>query len=347
MKTIKAYAALKAKAALQPFQIQRREPGPQDVVIGIQYCGICHTDLHQTRNEWGRSVFPMVPGHEITGLVTAVGAAVKRYAIGDRVGVGCFTDSCRSCAACLKGTEQYCEKGMRGTYNGYEKDGKTPTYGGYSAEIVVDENYVLKIPEGIPLDKAAPLLCAGITTYSPLRFWGIKAGSKLAVVGLGGLGHMAVKFGAALQAEVSVLSHSVGKEQDALRLGATHFINTNDKNVLGKYANYFDLIINTVSANIDLNLYLVLLKQDATLVEVGVPELPSPIQFFPLIHRRRSLAGSLIGGIKETQEMLDFCSEHQLASDIELISIAQINEAYEKLAKGEVRYRFVIDMSTL
>ena len=347
MTSIKAYAAAKAKEPLKPFQIQRREPGPSDVVIDIQFCGICHSDLHQARDEWGHSIFPMVPGHEIAGLVTALGSAVTRYKIGDRVGVGCFTDSCRECQPCKEGLEQYCEKGMTATYNALEKDGKTPTYGGYSTQIVVDENYVLKIPDSIPLDKAAPLLCAGITTYSPLRHWKIKAGSKVGVMGLGGLGHMAIKLAAAMGAEVTVLSHSDRKKEDALKMGAKNFINTSETAALEKYASHFDLIINTVSANIDLNTYLLLLKRDATLVEVGVPEHPASINFFPLIMGRRSLAGSLIGGIQETQEMLDFCGKHGLSADIEVISIDKVNEAYERLAKGDVRYRFVIDLSTL
>jgi len=347
MPTVNAYAVSKAKEPLKPFQITRREPGPHDVLIEIQYCGICHSDVHQARDEWGVSTFPMVPGHEITGIVKAIGSSVKRYKVGDRVGVGCFIDSCRVCEPCQQGLQQYCEKGMNQTYNSKEKDGKTPTYGGYSKNIVVDENYVLRIPDNIPLDKAAPLLCAGITTYSPLRHWKIKPGSKVGVLGLGGLGHMAVKLANALGAEVTVLSHSEKKKDDAFRLGAKNFVNTSTNDFQEKYANYFDLIINTASANIDLNTYLTLLKLDAALVEVGAPEHPTTIYFFPLIFRRRHLAGSLIGGIPETQEMLDFCGKHNLASDIEKISIDKVNEAYDRLVKGDVRYRFVIDMSTL
>jgi uncharacterized zinc-type alcohol dehydrogenase-like protein len=347
MTLIKAYAAAKAKDPLKPFQIERREPGPCDVVIDIHFCGICHSDVHQVRDEWGGSRFPMVPGHEIAGVVSAVGSSVKRYKVGDHVGVGCFTDSCRECQPCKQGLEQYCEKGMRQTYNALEKDGKTSTFGGYSQKIVVDENYVLKIPDSIPLDKAAPLLCAGITTYSPLKHWKIKPGSKVGVLGLGGLGHMAVKLAAAMGAEVTVLSHSSGKQADAMRMGAKKFVVTAEKGALDPYANYFDLIINTVSANLDLNTYLMLLKLDGALVEVGAPEHPASINFFPLILRRRSLAGSLIGGIQETQEMLDFCAQHGLAADIEVISIEQVNEAYERMAKSDVRYRFVIDLSTL
>jgi len=347
MSLIKAYAAVKAKDNLKPFQIQRREVGPRDILIDIRFCGICHSDVHQVKNEWGNSIFPLVPGHEITGIIEAVGSAVTRYQVGDKVGVGCFTDSCRACSSCQEGLEQYCEKGMILTYNSYEKDGKTPTYGGYSTQIVVDENYVLRIPASIPLDSAAPLLCAGITTYSPLRHWKIKSGSTVGVLGLGGLGHMAVKLAAAMGAEVTVISHSARKKEDALKMGAKHFINTAEDQFQEKYARYFDLIINTVSANIDLAIFLALLKCDATLVEVGVPEHPAAINFFPLIFARRQLAGSLIGGIKETQEMLDFCDKHKLAADIEVIPIDQVNEAYERVVKGDVRYRFVIDMSSL
>lgn len=347
MTLIKAFAAAKAKEPLMPTEIQRREPGPSDLVIDIHYCGICHSDVHQVRDEWGKGIFPMVPGHEITGLVSEVGSSVKRYRVGDRVGVGCFTDSCRLCPPCREGEEQYCEKGMIVTYNGYEKDRKTPTYGGYSQRIVVDEDYVLKIPDKIPLAQAAPLLCAGITTYSPLKHWKIKNGSRVAVLGLGGLGHMAVKQAAALGAEVTVLSHSSGKKEDALRMGAKNFVVTSEKKALDSWVNYFDLIINTVSANLDLNSYLTLLKLDATWVEVGIPERPASLNFFPLILRRRSLAGSLIGGIRETQEMLDFCGKHGLSADIELIAIDQVNQAYERMIQSDVRYRFVIDLSTL
>lgn len=347
MPSVKAYAAQTAKAPLAPHTINRREPSENDVVIDIHYCGICHSDIHQARNEWGGSIFPMVPGHEIAGKVVRVGSAVTRFKVGDSVGVGCFTDSCRTCSPCKDGIEQYCEKGMIQTYNGMEKDGKTPTYGGYSSSIVVDENYVLKIPASIPLEKAAPLLCAGITTYSPLRHWNIKKGDKVAVSGLGGLGHMAVKLAAAMGAEVTVLSTSLKKKEDALRFGAKNFALVNDPNTFTQYANYFKLMINTVAADIDLNKYLGLLKLDGTLVTVGVPGKPTPVNALPLIFSRRSLAGSLIGGIKETQEMLDFCAEHNLAADIELIPADKINEAYERTTKGDVRYRFVIDVKTL
>ena len=347
MNSVNAYAAPKAKDSLKPFQIQRREPGPHDVVIDIQYCGVCHSDIHQVRDEWGGARFPMVPGHEIAGIVSKVGSAVTRYQLGDKVGVGCFTDSCRQCDPCKANLQQFCEKSMVLTYNGLEKDGTTPTYGGYSTQIVVDENYVLKIPANLPLDKAAPLLCAGITTYSPLRTWKVKHKDKVAVVGLGGLGHMAVKLAAAMGAEVTVLSTSTKKKEDALRFGAKHFVNTTEKSAFEKHANSFDFMINTVAANIDLNPYLNLLKLDATMVLVGVPDKPAALNAFPLISRRRRLAGSLIGGIKETQEMLDFCGEKSIACDIELIPIDKINEAYDRVVKGDVHYRFVIDIKTL
>lgn len=347
MSTVNAYATQKARALLGPFQINRRDPGPHDVVIEIAFCGVCHSDIHQARDEWGGSIFPMVPGHEIVGKVSAVGKDVKHYKVGDKVGVGCFIDSCRSCEYCKQGMEQFCDKGMNQTYNGYEKDGKTPTFGGYSTQIVVDENYVLRIPNNLPLDKAAPLLCAGITTYSPLHQWNIKSGDKVGVVGLGGLGHMAVKIASAMGAEVTVFSTSDKKQADAMRMGAKNFANTNNKNTFDDYANYFDLIINTVSANIDLNKFLNLLKVDRSMVLVGAPEKPTEISAFPLIMKRRRLAGSLIGGIKETQEMLDFCGKHNITSDVEVIPISKINEAYDRMVKGDVRYRFVIDINSL
>ncbi|RKH00374.1 NAD(P)-dependent alcohol dehydrogenase [Corallococcus praedator] len=346
MPTTHAYSAPSAKAALGPFTLERREPRPQDVLIDIQYCGVCHSDIHQARDEWGGASFPMVPGHEIVGKVSQVGSAVTDFKVGDSVGVGCFVDSCRDCPACLAGEEQYCERGSVNTYNGREKDG-TPTYGGYSTRITVDARYVLRIPEGIPLDRAAPLLCAGITTYSPLRHYGVKAGSKLAVVGLGGLGHMGVKLGKALGAEVTVLSTSPSKRDDALALGAMHFAATSDKQTFKALANQFDFILDTVSAPHDYNAYLRLLKLDGTMILVGAPESPAPLAAFPLIMKRRKLGGSLIGGIRETQEMLDFCAKHQVASDVEVIPIQQINEAYERMLKGDVRYRFVIDIASL
>lgn len=343
---VHSYAALKPKSPLEPFTIERRQLGPNDVLIDILYCGVCHSDIHQVRDEWGGAIFPMVPGHEIIGKVTQIGSAVKKFKINDSVGVGCFVDSCRECQPCQQGLQQFCEKGMNQTYNGRNKDG-SPTYGGYSTQIVVDENYILKIPNNLPLDAAAPLLCAGITTYSPLKEWKIKAKDKVGVMGLGGLGHMAVKLAAAMGAEVTVFSTSAKKKEDALRLGATHFINTREENAFKNIENYFDLIINTISANMDLTPYLQSLKLDATLVNVGAPEKPSLVNVFPLILKRRRLAGSLIGGIQETQEMLDFCGKHQITADIELIPMSKINEAYERMLKSDVRYRFVIDLATI
>jgi uncharacterized zinc-type alcohol dehydrogenase-like protein len=341
-----AYAAASAKAPLAPFTIERREPGPHDVLIDILYCGVCHSDIHQVNDEWGGSIFPMVPGHEIIGKVAKAGAQVKNWKLGDIVGVGCFVDSCRRCEACRAGEEQYCEPGMSPTYNGREQDGKTPTYGGYSTRITVDENYVLKIPKGIPLERAAPLLCAGITTYSPLKHFGLKKGLKLAVVGLGGLGHMAVKFGHAFGAHVTVLSHSPGKRDDALALGADDFLATKDEKVFKQHAGQFDFILDTVSAAHDYNAYLGLLRRDGIMVLVGAPD-PTPLSAFPLLVKRRKLAGSMIGGIRETQEMLDFCASRGIASDVEMIPIGKIGEAYQRMIKGDVRYRFVIDIASL
>ena len=341
-----AYAAASAKTPLTPFSIERREPGPHDVLIDILYCGVCHSDVHQARDEWGGSIFPMVPGHEIVGVVRRVGEKVEKWKAGDIVGVGCFVDSCRQCDACKAGEEQYCEQGMSQTYNSYERDGKTPTYGGYSTAITVDENYVLRIPENIPLERAAPLLCAGITTYSPLRHFQVKSGDDVAVVGLGGLGHMAVKLAKAMGARVTVLSHSPGKREDARRLGADDFIATRSAEVFEKNARRFDFILDTLSAQHDYEAYLNLLRRDGTMVLVGMPD-PTPLAAARLIAQRRRLAGSLIGGIRETQEMLDFCAKHGVASDVEMIAIQQINESYERMMKSDVRYRFVIDMATL
>jgi uncharacterized zinc-type alcohol dehydrogenase-like protein len=346
MTTARAYAAQGAKTPLTPFSVERREPRAHDVAIDILYCGVCHSDIHQARDEWGGSIFPMVPGHEIVGRVSKVGGAVTKFKVGDAVGVGCFVDSCRACAQCRKGEEQYCLNGMVGTYNSRERDG-SPTYGGYSTHITVDENYVLRIPESIPLDRAAPLLCAGITTYSPLRHYGVKAGDKLAVVGLGGLGHMAVKLGKAMGVDVTVLSTSPSKRDDALALGASHFAATADKATFKTLAGQFDFIMDTVSAPHDYNAYLRLLKVDGTMILVGAPEAPTPLAAFSLIPRRLKLGGSMIGGIRETQEMLDFCAQHGVASDIEVIPVQQINEAYERMLKGNVRYRFVIDTASL
>lgn len=340
------YAAASSKSQLEPFSFSRRDPMPNDVVIDIKFCGICHSDIHQARDEWGGSIFPMVPGHEIAGVVKSVGKSVTKFKAGDRVGVGCFVDSCRVCSNCKSGEEQYCTQGMTGTYNSYERDGKTPTYGGYSTCIVVDENYVLRMPENIPLDKGAPLLCAGITLYSPLKHWGCGPGKHVAIVGLGGLGHMGVKIASAMGAEVTVLSQSLKKQSDGIKMGAKHFYATSDEGTFKKLAGRFDIIINTVSAEINLNSYLSLLSTNGHMVLVGVPEKPMMIHPFPLIMGRRSLAGSLIGGIAETQEMLDFCGKHQITPDIELIPFQKVNQAYERVIKSDVRYRFVIDTST-
>ena len=343
----RGYAATDPKTPLGPFNFERRDPRPHDVLIEIAYCGVCHSDIHQARDEWGGSIFPMVPGHEIVGTVAGVGAEVSRWNVGDTVGVGVFVDSCRVCEACRAGEEQYCLEGMTVTYNGLERDGKTPTYGGYSERIVVDEAYVLRIPEGLPLDGAAPLLCAGITTYSPIRhFLGTPAGAQTAVVGLGGLGHMGVKFLHALGAHVTVLSHSPGKKDDARRLGADDFVATADDDVFEKNAGRFDFILDTVSASHDYNAYLRLLRRDGTMVIVGLPD-PSTLEPGALINKRRRLAGSVIGGIRETQEMLDFCAERGVASDVEVIRIQDVNEAYERTLKSDVRYRFVIDVASL
>jgi uncharacterized zinc-type alcohol dehydrogenase-like protein len=344
---VNAFAAFDPKKPLGPYQFSRREPKPNDVVIDIHYCGVCHSDIHQARDEWGGSAFPMVPGHEIVGSVIAVGSSVSKHKVGDTVGVGCFVDSCRKCTQCKGGLEQFCEEGMSGTYNGMEQDKKTPTMGGYSTKIVVDENYVLKVSKKIPMDQAAPLLCAGITTYSPLRHWKAGPGKKVAVMGLGGLGHMGVKLAAAMGAEVTVFSQTNKKKEDAHRLGAKHFVATSEPGALEKEAGKFDLILNSISAPVDLNAYLNTLKVDGTMVLLGVPEKDPQISSFSLIFGRRSLAGSLIGGIKETQEMLDFCAEHGIASDIELIPMEKINDAYERTIKGDVRYRFVIDLKSI
>ena len=346
MSKTKGYAAMTAKAALAPYSFERRQLRENDVAIDIKFCGICHSDIHQVRDEWGASIFPMVPGHEIAGIVTAVGNKVTKYKVGDKVGVGCFVDSCRNCAQCQKGLEQYCGEGMVLTYNGREHDG-APTFGGYSEKIVVDENYVLRMPDTLPLDAAAPLLCAGITLYSPLRHWKAGPGKKVAIIGLGGLGHMGVKLAHAFGAEVTVLSHSLKKQADGKRMGADHFHATSDPKTFTNLKNNFDLIINTVSAEMDWNQYLDLLNVDGSMVVVGVPEKQIPIGAFSLIMGRRSLAGSAIGGIRETQEMLDFCGKHGVTCDIELIPIQKVNEAYERVLKSDVRYRFVIDMASL
>jgi uncharacterized zinc-type alcohol dehydrogenase-like protein len=346
MHTVHAYAATAATAPFGPTTIQRRDLGPHDVLIEIKFCGICHSDIHYSRGEWGPAKYPVVPGHEIAGIVAKVGSQVTRHAVGDRVGVGCMVDSCGDCANCLKGEEQHCLQGMTQTYGSIGKDGQ-PTLGGYSTHIVVTEDFVLKIPKGIELDAAAPLLCAGITTYAPLRQWGAGPGKKVAVVGLGGLGHMAVKLAHAMGAEVTVLSQSLSKKEDGLRLGADHYYATKDPETFKKLASSFDLIVNTVSAKIDLDAYLSLLALDGALVNVGAPAEPLSINVFSLIMTRRSFAGSLIGGIRQTQEMLNFCARHRIGADIEVIPASKINEAYARVLASDVRYRFVIDAATL
>ncbi|WP_080237479.1 NAD(P)-dependent alcohol dehydrogenase [Spirosoma rigui] len=347
MTPVKGYAAKEVGADLVPFDFERRDVGPHDVAIDILYCGVCHSDVHQVRDEWGGSMFPMVPGHEIVGRVTKVGDHVTNFKVGDLAGVGCMVDSCQQCASCLEDEEQYCDLGNAGTYNSTEMDRKTPTYGGYSKHIVVTENFVLHISDKLDLARVAPLLCAGITTYSPLRQWNIGQGHRVAVVGLGGLGHMAVKFAAAMGAEVTVLSTSPKKEADAKELGAHKFVVTKDPEAMKGVQNYFDFIINTVSAPLDMNAYLGLLRLDGTMVLLGVPPEAPQVHAFNLIAKRRRLAGSLIGGIKETQEMLDYCAEHNIMSDVEVIPIADINTAYDRMIKGDVHYRFVIDLATL
>ncbi|WOS62128.1 NAD(P)-dependent alcohol dehydrogenase [Sinorhizobium fredii] len=346
MAIARGYAATDASKPLAPFTFERREPRDDDVVIDIQYCGVCHSDIHQARNEWGNSTFPMVPGHEIVGIVRAVGSKVTKFKRGDRVGVGCFVDSCTTCATRDLDLEHYMP-GLVVTYNGVEADGKTPTQGGYSDHIVVKEGYVLSIPENLPLDAAAPLLCAGITLYSPLRHWKAGPGKKVAIVGMGGLGHMGVKLAHAMGAEVTVLSQSLSKKEDGLKLGADHYYATNDPQTFEKLAGSFDLIICTVGTEIDWNAYLNLLKVDGDFVVVGIPENPVPVHAFSLVPARRSISGSMIGSIKETQEMLDFCGEHNIVSEIEIIQMQEVNAAYERVLKSDVRYRFVIDMASI
>ncbi|HET6209506.1 MAG TPA: NAD(P)-dependent alcohol dehydrogenase [Jatrophihabitans sp.] len=345
MRSVTAFATAGPKAPFEKTTIQRRDLGPSDVLIKIAYAGICHSDIHTAREEWGEAIFPLVPGHEIAGEVAEIGAQVTKYQVGDRVGVGCMVDSCRECENCRAGEEQYCLNGNVGTYNAIGKDGR-PTEGGYSTHIVVDQDFVLGIPEGISLDEAAPLLCAGITLYSPLKHWGAGPGKRVAIVGLGGLGHMGVKIAHALGAEVTVLSQTLSKQQDGLRLGADHYYATNDEDTFDKLAGSFDLIVNTVSATLPMERYLGLLRLDGTMVNVGAPAEPLSVPAFALIGRRRSWAGSMIGGIAQTQEMLDFCAEHGLGAEIELISGEQIDEAYDRVVGSDVRYRFVIDTAT-
>ncbi|NPD05200.1 NAD(P)-dependent alcohol dehydrogenase [Nocardioides sp. zg-1308] len=343
---VNAYAAPSAGEPLAATTIERRDVGARDVLIEIEYAGICHSDIHTVNGDWGPQPFPVVPGHEIVGRVTEVGAEVTRHRVGDRVGVGCMVGSCGECDSCRRGDEQYCARGMVGTYAATDRDGTT-TQGGYSTHVVVDADFVLSVPEGMDPAATAPLLCAGITMYAPLRRWGAGAGKKVAIVGLGGLGHMGVKIAHALGAEVTVLSQSLKKQEDGLRLGADHYFATSDPGTFDALAGSFDLIVNTVSAAVDVNAYLGLLAVDGTLVNVGAPPEPLPVNAMALISGRRSFAGSMIGGIALTQEMLDFCAEHGIVSEVEVIRADEVNEAYERVLASDVRYRFVIDTSTL
>lgn len=343
---VNAYAAPAAGEPLAPTTIERRDVGPHDVLIEIEYAGICHSDIHTVNGDWGPQPFPVVPGHEIVGRVTQVGADVDRLHVGDRVGVGCMVNSCGTCASCRRGEGQYCLNGMTPTYAGTDRDGTT-TQGGYSSHVVVDADFVLSVPDGLDPAAAAPLLCAGITTYSPLRHWGAGPGKKVAIVGLGGLGHMGVKLAHALGAGVTVLSQSLKKQEDGLRLGADHYYATSDPDTFEQLAGRFDLIVNTVSASIDLDAYLRLLAVDGTMVNVGAPPEALGVRVGTLIGGRRSFAGSAIGGIAQTQEMLDFCAEHGIGAEVEVIGAEKINEAYERVLASDVRYRFVIDASTL
>jgi len=343
---VSSYAAQSANTALEPFNFERRDPGAEDVVIDILYCGVCHSDVHQARNEWGGSLYPMVPGHEIIGKVTHVGAGVKKFKVGDYAGVGCLVDSCKKCGSCVDGLEQYCENGFIATYNSKDKNGAL-TQGGYSTAIVVQESFVLKIPNNLDLKAAAPLLCAGITTYSPLRHWKIKKGDKVGVVGLGGLGHMAVKFANAMGAHVTIITTSPNKSNDAKKLGAHEVLISKDKTAMEKHASHFDFIINTIPNPHDINPYVALLKRDGTMTMVGCLNPIDNVQLASMILGRRSVAGSVIGGIAETQEMLDFCGKHNITSDVEVINMQEINKAYDRMLKSDVKYRFVIDLASL
>lgn len=347
MYNTKAYAAYDANSDLAPFEFNRRELRPDDVQIEILFCGVCHSDLHQARDEWGGSIYPLVPGHEIVGKVSSIGTAVQSFKVGDFVGVGVFVDSCRKCKNCINHWENYCDEGMTGTYNGKERDGVTIAQGGYSSQIVVNERYVLRIKDTQNLAAVSPLLCAGITTYSPLRHAGVKEGMKVGVIGLGGLGHMGVKFALSFGAETTVISHTPSKEADAKRLGAHSFLLSTDDGALKEYEKYFDVILDTVSANHDYGKYLNLLDINGKLMVVGLPPKQPKVDPFALITNRRSIIGSMIGGIKETQEMLDYCAENRITADVEIIPIQKINEAYERILKNDVQYRFVIDMASL
>ena len=347
MSNTKAYAAYNTKDSLSPFEFKRRDTRPNDVQIDILFCGVCHSDIHQVRDEWSGSIYPMVPGHEIVGKVIKAGAAVTKFKVGDTVGVGVLVDSCRTCKNCNNNAENYCVEGMTGTYNAMERDGVTISQGGYSTQIVVDERYVLSVSDKLDLKAVAPLLCAGITTYSPLRFAKVGKGTKVGVVGLGGLGHMGVKFASSFGAEVTMLSTSPEKEADAKKLGAHHFLLTTDEAQMKAKAGYFDVILNTISANHDYEKYLNLLDLEGKLLVVGLPSEQPKVNPFALITNRRSIIGSMIGGMQETQEMLDYCAENNIVSEIELINMQQINEAYERMIKGDVHYRFVIDLSSI
>jgi uncharacterized zinc-type alcohol dehydrogenase-like protein len=343
----KSYAAQKAGDTLAPFNFERRDPGPHDVEIDILYCGVCRSDIHLVDNDWGISVYPMVPGHEIIGRVASVGEHVKKFKPGDTAGVGCLVDSCRDCEYCNEGLEQYCANGFVLTYSAYEKDGKTITQGGYSSKIVVDERFVLKVDKKLSPEKAAPLLCAGITTYSPLKQWKVGKGHKLAIIGLGGLGHMAIKFGVALGADVTVLSTHENKKADALNLGAHNFVDTTDEEQLKSVTNTFDFILNTVSTPHDYNKYVGLLKTGGTMICVGLPTEPIQVPSFNIVFTRRCIAGSLIGGLPETQEMLDYCAENNITADVEVIPIQYIQDAFKRVLNSDIKYRFVIDMKSL
>ncbi len=344
---VNSYAAMSANTPLEAYNFERRAVGPDDVQIDILFCGVCHSDLHQVKNEWGGSQYPMVPGHEIVGTVLSVGANVTKFKVGDLAGVGVMVDSCKTCKTCAQDLEQYCEEGFVGTYNNKERNSDKITMGGYSTKIVVDEYYTFKIAPTLPLAAVAPLLCAGITTYSPLVYAGVKKGMKVAVVGLGGLGHMGVKFAVSFGAEVTVISTSPSKEADAKKLGATHFLVSTDKEAMSKYSSYFDVVLDAISANHDYTSYLNLLGIDGKLMVVGLPIESPKVQPFSLVTNRRSVIGSCIGGMKETQEMLDYCAEHNIVSEIEVIPMQKINEAYDRMLKGDVKYRFVIDLASL
>ena len=347
MSTVKSYAAHSATTPVVPFTIERRAPKPHDVQMEILYCGVCHTDIHFVHNDWGMTVYPVVPGHEIVGRVTAVGDHVNKFKVGDFAGIGCLVDSCRECNDCKDGQEQYCTGGAVFSYNGNERDGSGNTYGGYSKSILAHEDFVLHVSDKLPLEGVAPLLCAGITTYSPLRHWKVGKGTRVGVLGLGGLGHMAVKLAVSMGAEVTMLSHTAAKATDAKRLGAHKFVLTTDEEQVKTVAGYFDFILDTVSAEHDYNFYIAMLRTNGSMVCVGIPPNPAQIPAMNLIFGRKSFAGSLIGGISETQEMLDYCAEHNIVSDVEVIAMKDINEAYERMIKGDVRYRFVVDMATL